>query len=1205
MARSNFTTGDPNTPWWYQTPSLASQSTYSQSTFAGASISQLTDPFSMTPERVPQDDRCSPSEGEDSDDEEHHSFLITTVDTTTGQSSFSLTEGCQRFSDLNQPRMSSSLPRSAQHFSSVASTDKNPSKNSPNKKEATSPFYDLKSSSNKGQWASWRSGKRNEGKTLNNETALQASEVSAVTPTSSNGVVNFTVNCQIHLHSENGELKRSNSNIELIPASGSQIPIMFPGTVSMVTGSNINPGVVVKAEKDPLEMTLHSNITEEDSTDFSAANITGTSEDGRDSLSPLSISSQESQLNHSMSSANQDILNYLRPQLMQYLNPVVIIPLLSQYNLLKGDDLKYLSHPFRTEKEKKKRIIASAPATDFELFVEAISSEKTDSGHVYLARRIREALEKKRSNPFSTSHLNTPPPSPERLSSLRGNSQNINKPSAILMSKERRHSPHSSTTPSPRTPTRVTPRSSASSIANQSSSNIDTNEVPFQPILKTLPSKSKPETSHETSTLPRRFESNLRQDSRGSKPYSSARYTSMSSTQKDINTRRSKLSRHGSFQGTSDGRVQVTPLLRDSNKLSEENSDVLENLTHFKTSVFQFPTTPQEFSYQGMMNENSQVGYSNSHESRFDNPTSGRDSLRRVKKTLDSTPYTTIPEAVSETAESPDAEPPPMPVKQRRSLTRDARKNYSFVSVDRNAPTTIATRQPSQAISQENNEPVMVFSVNRPKHSSLRRENPKQSVPLKRGMSLYGMSDSPSKQFPYDGSYMPSALSPDTVGPAQTREKPPPVPVKQRTHRRTQSYDTSQASVSDFVTFPTPQQPHPSNYKHLSLRRDTTPSRLSSSNVSTISEVPSHIPIISTQDSGITSTFDSKLRSPSEFSLFTDPGSSVSKYVGATASDTGSETLSMKKFEWLQEKVRFKRTPEDILFSSRTHFNQERMLLNSGILYEHGQPKFLVLLTDMLLILKPRKKTSILPGRLGSFFSSSKGPVLDWFSDMECITKMPLMLNHLSVRSLSKRKEPQVLYLHYDDRSEMIQFTLHSVSKEAKDVWVDSLNAAIASCTKALAKTVLSEGNIIRQLPTSPTYTKLTLTIVEANNVAVEVDAKTRNHFCSVQIGDTKCKTPSVKAQCWPSWNYQFEFVDFSLTETVWIEFYTERITSPDEYLGGVDIQMMAVAQRLKVNMSQGVSSLQLKNQHLPLKNGKGTITLHFELGWADTSTNA
>lgn len=59
------------------------------------------------------------------------------------------------------------------------------------------------------------------------------------------------------------------------------------------------------------------------------------------------------------------------------------------------------------------------------------------------------------------------------------------------------------------------------------------------------------------------------------------------------------------------------------------------------------------------------------------------------------------------------------------------------------------------------------------------------------------------------------------------------------------------------------------------------------------------------------------------------------------------------------------------------------------------------------------------------------------------------------------------------------------------------------------------------------------------------------------------------------------------------------------EYLGGVDIQLMAVAQRLKVNMSQGESLLQLKNQHLPLKNGKGTLTLDFELGWVSTSNNS
>ena len=56
--------------------------------------------------------------------------------------------------------------------------------------------------------------------------------------------------------------------------------------------------------------------------------------------------------------------------------------------------------------------------------------------------------------------------------------------------------------------------------------------------------------------------------------------------------------------------------------------------------------------------------------------------------------------------------------------------------------------------------------------------------------------------------------------------------------------------------------------------------------------------------------------------------------------------------------------------------------------FQHSRPKFLVLLRDMLLILKPRKRASVLPGRLGAFFSSSQGPVLDWFSDMDCVAKM-------------------------------------------------------------------------------------------------------------------------------------------------------------------------------------------------------------------------
>lgn len=118
----------------------------------GASISQLTDPFSLTPtERAPQVEG-SQSE-EESDDEGRRSFLITSVDIDTGQPSFSHstdfnssvqqkqgqfargqsfsalnTENMSTFhqrsrlrsySDTNKPGISSSLPRSGQKFSSA------------------------------------------------------------------------------------------------------------------------------------------------------------------------------------------------------------------------------------------------------------------------------------------------------------------------------------------------------------------------------------------------------------------------------------------------------------------------------------------------------------------------------------------------------------------------------------------------------------------------------------------------------------------------------------------------------------------------------------------------------------------------------------------------------------------------------------------------------------------------------------------------------------------------------------------------------------------------------------------------------------------------------------------------------------------------------------------------------------------------------
>ena len=60
-----------------------------------------------------------------------------------------------------------------------------------------------------------------------------------------------------------------------------------------------------------------------------------------------------------------------------------------------------------------------------------------------------------------------------------------------------------------------------------------------------------------------------------------------------------------------------------------------------------------------------------------------------------------------------------------------------------------------------------------------------------------------------------------------------------------------------------------------------------------------------------------------------------------------------------------------------------------------------------------------------------------------------------------------------------------------------------------------------------PPRTSLSLTIVEANNIAYSANVTTKNHYCSVTLGVLRCRTPSVKAKCWPTWNFQVKGLNF------------------------------------------------------------------------------
>ena len=89
---------------------------------------------------------------------------------------------------------------------------------------------------------------------------------------------------------------------------------------------------------------------------------------------------------------------------MQHIDSIKLFPYLQHNSLLSDDDMEYICNPRRTENERRRRIIISAPCQDpdaFDRFIDCLSVEHSHPGHTFLAKRMREAIKKKRENPFS------------------------------------------------------------------------------------------------------------------------------------------------------------------------------------------------------------------------------------------------------------------------------------------------------------------------------------------------------------------------------------------------------------------------------------------------------------------------------------------------------------------------------------------------------------------------------------------------------------------------------------------------------------------------------------------------------------------------------------------------------------------------------------------------------------------------------------
>ena len=89
---------------------------------------------------------------------------------------------------------------------------------------------------------------------------------------------------------------------------------------------------------------------------------------------------------------------------MQNICPIDLLPHLKRHNLLSDNDIDYIYNPQNLEKDKVKRILLTAPSKDseaFDRFVACFETDSSHSKHMNLARRLRDAIERKKLYPFS------------------------------------------------------------------------------------------------------------------------------------------------------------------------------------------------------------------------------------------------------------------------------------------------------------------------------------------------------------------------------------------------------------------------------------------------------------------------------------------------------------------------------------------------------------------------------------------------------------------------------------------------------------------------------------------------------------------------------------------------------------------------------------------------------------------------------------
>ena len=97
--------------------------------------------------------------------------------------------------------------------------------------------------------------------------------------------------------------------------------------------------------------------------------------------------------------SEQHVLDELMPELIQYIDPLTLLPYLQRHHLVTPETAQKIEHPNKIDAERTRLIVNSVRNNPkgLHIFLQCLQEEPSHPGHSYLARSLQFAIKNQQS----------------------------------------------------------------------------------------------------------------------------------------------------------------------------------------------------------------------------------------------------------------------------------------------------------------------------------------------------------------------------------------------------------------------------------------------------------------------------------------------------------------------------------------------------------------------------------------------------------------------------------------------------------------------------------------------------------------------------------------------------------------------------------------------------------------------------------------